>query len=206
MIISNKQKQQKAGFANICLLLIILLVSACSTSDVKETAGGVTSVFEHLNGEPVVPRAANTIYVEPFGNTSSLNGLEDRFMTRFYTLITTDGRLALIKSEDNADIIMRGAILSIEIQNITYSKFGQPDKKRVRIRANVKLIDNKKKKIIFDDSEVQAFTEFSEITPPIIQEFQAVETTLDTLAKRLFSKIINGWYTDQMLKFEKGQK
>ena len=188
------------------VFLAAFLFLTCSSNEMKDTASGATAILDQLSGEPVVPRQANTLYVEPFANSSSIVGLEDKLMTRLNTLVTTDGRLAMVKSEDNADITMQGIIFSSQIQNITFNKFGQADKRRIRILATVKLTDNKKKRVIFNDPEIQAFTEFSEISSPITTEIQAIETVVDNMAKRLLSKIISGWYTDQMLNFEKGQK
>ena len=71
---------------------------------------------------------------------------------------------------------------------------------------SARLIDRKKEKIIFSDPRIQSFTEFSETVPPITWEEQAMETVLENMSKRLLSKIIKGWYTDQMTNIEKGKK
>ena len=164
------------------------------------------SILDQFSGETVVPRQANTIYIAAFINTTQRAELADKIALKLSNLIVSDGRLAVAKDAGAADTIFEGRIISFEKQTIAFNNFGQPDKKRLRIIVSAKFSDNKKQRVIFNDSSIQAFSEFSEITRPITSEIQAVDTLTDNLAKRLFAKIISGWYTGEMTGIEKGKK
>ncbi|MDR3237791.1 MAG: LPS assembly lipoprotein LptE [Spirochaetia bacterium] len=183
--------------------LLILAVSFCLAQGVTH---GRESLLDQLSGETVVPREANTIYLVPFKNMTKHSALPDRITSKLSSLIVSDGRLAIHKEMDAADTVLEGKIKNLQTQPLTFNSFGREDKKRLRIVVSVKLTDNRKQRVIFDDPEIQAFIEFSEITPPITSEIQAVENLIDSLSKRIFSKIISGWYTNEMTNIEKGKK
>ena len=164
------------------------------------------SILDQFSGETVVPRQANTIHIAPFINTTQRGELADKIALKLNNLIVSDGRLAIAKDAGTADTIFEGKIVSFEKQTITFNNFGQPDKRRLRIIVSAKFADNKKQRVIFNDSSIQAFYEFSEITHPVTSEIQAAETLTDNLAKRLFAKIISGWYTGEMTDIEKGKR
>jgi hypothetical protein len=185
------------------LILAVSLFCLCLGQGVTHSR---ESLLDQLSGETVVPREANTIYLVPFKNATRYSALPDRINSKLGNLIVSDGRLAIHKEMDAADTVLEGKIKSLQTQPLTFNSFGREDKKRLRILVSVRLTDNKKQRVIFDDPEIQAFIEFSETTPPITSEIQATENLIDSLSKRIFSKIISGWYTNEMTNIEKGKK
>ena len=183
---------------------ILLTAFFCLSTLFVNTYG--KSILDQFSGETVVPRQANTIYIAPFINTTRKTELADKVAFKLSSLIVSDGRLAIVKDANTADTVFETKIISFEKQAITFNNFGQPDKKRLRIIVSAKFTDNKKQHVIFNDSSIQAFFEFSEITRPITSEIQAIESLTDNLAKRLFAKIVSGWYTGEMTDIEKGKK
>lgn len=184
--------------------IFFLIALFCLSASFAKTRG--ESILDQFSGETVVPRRANTIYIAPLINMTQKAEFTDKIAVKLSSLIVSDGRLAIVKDIGTADTVFEAKIISFEKQTITFNSFGQPDKKRFRIIVSAKFTDSKKQRIIFNDSSIQAFFEFSEITRPITSEIQAAEALTDNISKRLFSKIMSGWYTGEMTDIEKGKK
>ncbi|MCL1911806.1 MAG: LPS assembly lipoprotein LptE [Leptospirales bacterium] len=182
------------------LLIALFYISTSFTKTYGE------SILDQFSGDTVVPRQANTIYIAPFTNMTRKTELTDTVALKLSGLVISDGRLAIVKNINAADTVFESKIISFEKQTVTFNNSGQPDKRRLRVIVSAKFTDSKKQRVIFNDSSIQAFFEFSEITRPIVSEIQAVEILTDNLAKRLFAKIMSGWYTGEMTDIEKGKK
>ncbi len=117
-----------------------------------------------------------------------------------------DGRLAVVSSPLETDLVLSGKVLSFTLQNLEYNEIGQPVKKRMRITASVKLLDRINMRTVFRDSDVQSFRTYSDILPPVENEFQVLNRVIDELAERIVSQTLTGWYTDKMTNIEKGKR
>ena len=120
--------------------------------------------------------------------------------------ISMDGRLGVVAINETADLRLAGTIVQYQVQPVQYNNLNEPIRKRLRIIASIKLFDLKKSREIFYDGEIQAFETFSEIVPPVNSEHTVQERVIETLARRISVKVIDGWYTDLMTGIEKGKK
>jgi len=192
--------------STITAISFALILTTCGTTPADRTGAPIDRVINTLNGEPVIPRRANTIYIEPFLNRTAQPDIHDRLHAMLNKHITDDGRLAITTEKTMADLLLRGIIVQYMASPVTFTDFGRPEKVRLLIAMNIMLVDLKKDRVILQNSGVQAFRTFSEIKPPVETEFQARERLIESLAKRLLSMIASGWYTDQMTPVEKGKK
>jgi hypothetical protein len=190
----------------ILIITLALTLAACASINTEKENHEFGSILEKINGDTVVPRSANTIHIAPFLNDSQRTELPDRLAFRLGQIIISEGRLAVVENGEAADILLQGRILQYQIQTVSFNKFGIPEKKRLLMRVSLRLIDRRKNRIIFNDESIQSFAEYSDILPPVTTETRAADTVLDNLARRLHSKIISGWYTDEMTNIEKGKK
>ncbi len=188
----------------IPFFLSLLIVCGCAL-DKERKDSAVNQVLQNINGGPVVPREANKIVVPFFHNHTNEASISEKLTLNLRRLISMDGRLAVVSSNNKADLRLAGMIKLYQVQAVQYGDFHEPIRKRLRIIASVKLIDIKKKKEIFYDGGVQAFEVFSEVIPPITSEIQVRDRVIENLARRLSVKVINGWYTELMTPIEKGK-
>lgn len=187
----------------IFTMTVLALFSSCLT--MPENDGKVAQeVLGKLNGEPVIPRRANKIYIQEFSDFTGTPSIAQKTTIRVSDLILQDGRLSVVSDINNADVALFGKIVQYELQPIEYGEYQQPVKKRIRIIATVKLYNRLSQSVIFAESPVQSFSTFSDTTPPISSEFQVREQVIEELAQRIVKKTVSGWYTELMTPVEKG--
>lgn len=185
-------------------ILSILLFGCTSFKEGSKSA--VVNVLEKINGEPVVPRNANSIYILPFFNSTDNIAIPGKLSINIKKSICMDGRLVVVSEKDKADLKLEGIITAYQIQPIKYGELNRPVMKRMRIIASVKLFDLRLKKIILYEAGIQSFETYSDTIPPIKTKTQILNSVIENLAKRISSKVITGWYTDHMTHIEKGKK
>ncbi len=185
--------------------LFLIIIIACASPAEKKEKRAFSDILNNINGEPVVPRHANKIFLYPFENSTANITLSDKLAIRLKKLINMDGRLTVVKSVEISDLFFKGEIVTFSIQSLDFGTLARPVKKRLLIAARIGLVDNRLKKSIFNNSYIQSFYIFSDILPPVETEITAAEKALHQLAERMLSKIITGWYTDKMTRMEKGK-
>ncbi len=191
-----------------CCLLIAVSVGLVFMSCASEPAlpgVEINRVVENIDGEPVVPRDANTIYLQGIVNRTVKRGLPERLMIRIKESINIDGRLAVIPDVSKSDLKLNVIITGHQIQNLEFSDMGIPIKKRLRITAEIRLRNNVKEKYIFSNYTVQAFEEFSDMRPPIQSVMQVEENVISELAERISLKTIQGWYSERLTEIERNR-
>ncbi len=192
--------------AEVFILSICLLPGIFCTGSQKKDESRVRKILKSSKGEPVIPRGANRIYIRNFINRSGRDQIEKRLIFRIEKLISMDGRLAAVPSQEESDLVLSGMIISFSVQNLEYDRLGQAVKKRMLIIASVKLVDRINRRTVFRESAVQSFRTYSDILPPVEKEFRVVNRVIDELAERIVSKTLTGWYTDKMTDIEKGKR
>lgn len=186
------------------ILLLISLVSCASTGDDKGSS--IPDMNKIMIGEPVVPREANTVFLELMTSGRDISGVSDIFTVMLKRRLSMDGRLAVTAERDRADLVLQYGLGRYQVQVLKYGDFGRPVRKRMRIVAAMLLRDRVRDRVILTDREIQSFREFSDVLPPVETEVQVLNEILDNLASRVFSKTVSGWYTEYMTRIEKGKK
>jgi len=201
-ICTNRKKCLKGVLA---LILVSGAVSGCATAG----QGGDTVVhriLKDVNGEPVVPREANRIFIVPPGRSMENPEIAEKLFIRIRRNISMDGRLALVSERGGADLALEWCIRDFSRHNLVYGDMGRPVKKRIRVVAGLRMYDLKKGVLIFDEPDIQSFREYSDIIPPVETESAVIEYIIDNLANRITAKAITGWYTEFMTPAERGRK
>lgn len=187
------------------VVLFVLAVAVSCGSVIETEKGSVKSVMNSMDGEPVVPRKANRIFVPDFSNRSGRESIQTLLTLKLRKFIYSGGRLALVESRENADLLLQGEVTSFTIEPVQYSVIGVPVKKRMRMAAKVTLTDASRGKVIFLGKSVQAFEEYSDNVPPVVTEESAKEKIIDALAQRITAQVESGWYTELMTPEERGK-
>ena len=160
-------------------------------------------IIDSFDGDPVVPQNANRIFIMQPVNSTGLQILTPRLYDKIKEYISLEGRLGVVPDEMNTDLRLEVRIAHYALERLRYDAVGMPVQNRMRITADIRLLNLKKKKLIFWEADIQAFRVYSELERPIETESQVRDYVLDDLAKRITSKTLTGWYTDQMTIIEK---
>jgi len=184
----------------ILFLFFLMASSGCATSE--ESGGGFGSI---INGEPVVPRNANTVIIAA-EEYRAMPEISRSLAIKVKDQINMDGRLAVTGHGENADLRLDMKVSSYALLVIKYDTMGRPEKKRVRIAADLKLTDMKNGRYIFYDREIQSFVEYSDIIPPVTSDIQALDSVIDGLAVRIRAKTITGCFTKYLTPEERGKR
>jgi hypothetical protein len=182
------------------LLLIIILIVSCNSINQKSNSN---SILNNIDGEPVIPRNANKLYITLEKNSQLFS---KKLLYIIKQQIRMNGRLALVNHIPKADISLIIKILLYQIQPIKYDNFGHIETARIRIVVSLKLIDLKKKKLILYDPRIEAFKQYSTIIFSNKNNTQILEIVLNELANRIVSKSATGWYTNYLTNIEKRNK
>ncbi len=182
----------------------LLIALACASA--PGTGGTASRLADNINGEPVVPRNANSVYIPEFTDTAGRPDIARRLFTRVKELINRDGRLAAVPDAAAGDLLLTASVTGFQIQPVEFGNQGVPVRKRMLLTASVKLLDVARGRVIFNSSAVQSFREYSEIVPPLMSEFQALDAVIDGMAERIRAQAVTGWYTEYMTPVEKGRR
>jgi hypothetical protein len=187
------------------LLMILCAITAGCSNNIRDSAETAEKIISGFNGDPVVPQNANTIFIMQPVNSTGLRILAPKLYDKIKEHISLEGRLGVVPDEINTDLRLEVRIAQYAIERLRYDAVGRPIQNRMRITADVRLLNQKKKKLIFQEMDIQAFRVYSELTQPIETESQVRDYVLDDLARRIASKTLTGWYTDRMTIIEKGK-
>ncbi len=174
---------------------------ACATPD---GGGTVSRIAGAINGEPVVPRHANSIVIGDFDDATARKDIAGKTAMKVRELVNRDGRLAVVPAGGDLELFV--ALTSFQVQVLEFGPRGIPVKKRMRLTGSLKLLDAARNTIIFRNNAVQSFIEYSEITPPVTPEYLALDLLVERMAERIKAQTITGWYTEYMTKVEKGNR
>ncbi len=187
------------------IALILLAAAWGCVSDLREDGTMAGKIIREFEGEPVVPRIANRIFIPPPESVPGLEPLGPFLLDGVRRAINLDGRLGVVREDEAPDLRLDIRISRYRIEGMEYDEIGRALRKRVWVTADVRLGDLRRERTIFFERDIQAFRLFSDLTPPIEVESRAREYVLDELAKRIASKTITGWYTERMTPEEKGK-
>lgn len=189
----------------LAVALAVWAAAGCA-SDSRESDDTTRQFIESFDGEPVVPRSANRIYIAPPVNATGTQDLAEKLLIKVREGVSLDGRLGVDSDDTHADLRLEIRITKYLVERLAYDAIGRAVQKRLWITADVKLLNLKRKKTIFFEPDIQSFRVFSDLVIPIEPESLVTERVLDELALRITSKTVKGWYTDLLTDIEQRKK
>jgi hypothetical protein len=178
----------------IVISLLVILSAACASADKR--SADILSIF---SGEPITPGAAKKIYINPILNKTDNTVLPDELIQLLKNRINFEGRLIVVESEERSEMEVNLEIFSLTVKPYTFDTSGNPIEKQMRTIVFVSLFNSKNKKAILKDKEVEAVIVYSEIKPPIKDEYSAILALANILSERITSVITTGWYKDGII-------
>src|SRR4030042_98272 len=133
----------------LVFFIIMTIVAAGCDSDTRDTEETVRKIIDGFEGEPVVPRNANRLYIVPPVNATGVAELAPRLQNKVREYISLDGRLGVDSDDRNSDLRLEIRISRYIIERMEYDEIGRAVKKRMGITADGRLFNITRKKVIF---------------------------------------------------------
>ena len=150
------------------------------------------------------------IFIKPFENKVDLNinteysdrnpyrlyrpGMETKITDAVIGRFLVDGYLKVVSREDQADIILRGALINFEKQPLRYDQLSQTVKEyRANIIVDISLEDVAKSKGAWSEKGFVGFFEYNQTGPNSVSEDTAVNGAIADLAKRIVERTVEDW-------------
>jgi len=168
-----------------------LLVASCW---LLTTACGYTLVGTAQN---LLPPTVHTIQVPAFVHRATRVELEQRVTQAVAAEFVTRGRLRLVTTAADADVILRGSIDSFGIFPIAFNAQGRATQYQVAITANIVLVDHRADDKVLWKNDQYRFTENyqtnTESTDAFDQETRALQEIAQRFAETLVTNLLEGF-------------
>lgn len=147
-----------------------------------------------------------TIYVAPFlnkVNTTSEFSEGSHFKAYFPLLENTitnavvdrysrDGNLKIVKEED-ADLVLKGELANYRRDDMRTGTSDNPEEYRITLFVNLKLVDNKTKKVVWEKFEFAGDASYFTTGNFVKSESQALQDATSDLARRIVELTVEAW-------------
>ena len=113
-----------------------------------------------------VPSHLSTVYVATFDNETREFQLTQQLTERIINEFLSESRLELVSDEDEADLVVQGAILDYEEEALSYDpgETVNPDvfTRRVVLRIDIELLDEVRERTLWQNRVLTEWGEFNE--------------------------------------------
>ena len=139
-----------------------------------------------------LPASFKTVHIETFQNNTDQVALENKLRTELISDFQNDGNLR-ISSPDDADVILKGEIISYSRHALRYSNDESVQEYRLNIVVNFKFINQETNEIVVKADNFAGNTDFFLTGASAISESSALTDAIDDLSRRILNKIITLW-------------
>ena len=150
-----------------------------------------------------MPGHFKTIYVEPFKNNVSytteggrnlyLPQLELKVKNAIVSRYLFDGNLRISKKPEDADVILKGELVSYNRGGLRYSDDDNVEEYRVQIFVNVQLLDTKDQTAVWQENGMVGEATYFVTGAQASSETLAVDKAVTDLARRVIERTIQDW-------------
>ncbi len=169
---------------NRWLLLPLLLFAGC----------GYTLVG---TGNNLLPPTVHTIQVPAFVNRTTRVELEQRVTQAVAGEFVSRGRLKLVNTPKDADVILHGSIDSFGLYPIAFNAQGRATQYQISITANIELVDHRNEDKVLWKNDQYRFTENYQLTTDandiLDQETRAINEIAQRFAQALVTNLLEGF-------------
>src|SRR5438445_6328819 len=157
------------------------------------TGCGYALVGHNVSLDPKI----HTVEVPAFVNKTTRVGLEQLVTQSVADEMVARGRLKLVSSANDADVILRGSIDSFGIFPIAFNAQGRATQYQVAITANIQLVDHRADDKVLWKNDQYRFTENyqtnTESTDAFDQETRAIREIAVRFAESLVTNLLEGF-------------
>jgi hypothetical protein len=135
-----------------------------------------------------VPSHLNTVYVATFDNETREFQLTQQLTERVINEFLSESRLQLVSDEDEADLVVQGAILNYEEEALSYDpgETVNPEvfTRRVVLRIDIELLDEVRERTLWQNRSLIEWGEFNE------DEGEDRETGIDRAIEKIAEEVL----------------
>jgi hypothetical protein len=163
-------------------LLGVLLLTACG--------------YALVGRSNLLDPAIKTIYVPAFVNRTTRVELEQRVTQAVAEEFVSRGRLRLVSSANDANVILRGSIDTFNIFPVAFDQ-GRATRYQISITAKIELLDHRNEDKVIWQNDQYRFTENYEVnlanTDAFDQESRAIREIAVRFAEGLVTNLLEGF-------------
>jgi hypothetical protein len=147
----------------------------------------------HYSFSSAVKTHISTIAVPVLVNETLEYGAEQGVTDALISEFTDDNALRVVREEE-ADSILRGAVVLYERPVISYDASGNPREYKVRVVARLSYEDLTRNEVVWED-EIEGWAVYSELGEggDLSTEEEARDYAFEKLAQDVLSKTVQGW-------------
>lgn len=142
--------------------------------------------------QSVLPRHIQTIAVAPFENHTFEPGLEIDFNKKLTDRILFE-RIARLTPVSKAEAVLKGNLLGYEREPLRYTDSEEVQEYRLRLVVYAILEDSKTGEVLWSEDHFSGESSFFTSGALAKSEQTARDELFDDLARRLVSRIAEGW-------------
>ena len=167
----------KNAFHATAVLLLLIELSACGYHLV-----GTTSFL---------PEDIETLYVEKFKNQTRWVNMDQRLMEQMTLEWVRRGRLRLVGSAGQADVVLSGVIQRLAVIPVSYDEQGRANEYQMSLVAMVQLKDVRgdEPEILWEDKAFSRRTSYG-VDPRAVDYFDRQNLAMDVLSKEFSSALV----------------
>ncbi len=139
----------------------------------------------------LLPGHIKRIYIPTFENETTRYGIEQDITTAVAQAFTNDNRLSVV-SEGEADAVLHGSIVGYEKGALTFDRAQSVDEFKIEITVSVEFEDLREGRVLWKEDEFRAWESYREGEDEGGED-QALAAAVETLAKDMVSRTIEGW-------------
>ncbi|HEY5649137.1 MAG TPA: LptE family protein [Nitrospiria bacterium] len=157
---------------------------------------GLTACGYRTAGKPEIPPDSQTIAVPVFYNQTFEPILENSMTSAVKDEFLTNGRLRVVNEADQADLVLRGTILSYGLTPLSFDQTRSVVLEyRVHIRVRVVLEDSRTQRVLMEEPAMEAVAEYlvhPDTSAGRVAQDQAIEKAGRLFAENVVSRILEG--------------
>jgi outer membrane lipopolysaccharide assembly protein LptE/RlpB len=144
-----------------------------------------------------LPPEIKTIQVPAFVNRTTRVELEQRVTQAIAEELVSRGRLRLVTSSSEADVILRGSMESFNINPVAFNEQGRATQYQVSVTSKIELLDHRNEDKVLWKNDQYYFTENYAIdlqgVDAFDQESRAIREIAERFSKSVVTNLLEGF-------------
>jgi outer membrane lipopolysaccharide assembly protein LptE/RlpB len=164
-------------------LLLSLSAALVSCGYSMSGSGGLVNGSTGKYRTIAIPMFANDTY-EPLVEREVTSALKEE--------VAYDGRLSLVDEAD-ADLVVEGRIVEVDLQPLTFDAADRIQEYRIRIVAEVKVMEPSGESPVWKDSRMESFADYrvtQDVTKSKINKSEAIKKAYRNFAENFVIKVL----------------
>jgi outer membrane lipopolysaccharide assembly protein LptE/RlpB len=165
-----------------CLRIVLSIALVAGTAACGYHLVGTTSFL---------PEDITRLHVENFENRTRWVDMDQRLMEAMTLEWVRRGRLRLVDSPENADVVLSGVIQALAVIPVSYDEQGRANEYQMSLQAAVQLADvrGEERELLWEDRAFSRRTSY-QVDPSAIDFFDRQNLAMDELSKDFSSALV----------------